>query len=140
SSDVCSSDLFLHDRVQQAAYEGIPQGERKAVHLKIGRLLRNSLSEQQREEHLFDIVYQLNRGRELLTDEGERDELAQLNLAAAKKARASAAFDVHREYAEIALALGGTTAWAEKQRFMHELHMELTASAFARADYAEMER
>jgi predicted ATPase len=35
---------FQHDRVQQAAYEGIAKDETDAVHLEIGRLLLRSLS------------------------------------------------------------------------------------------------
>ncbi|MDF3036026.1 MAG: hstK, partial [Paucimonas sp.] len=135
-----SQYVFMHDRVQQAAYEGIPEEARKAVHLKIGRLLLNSMSMAQVEEHVFDIVHQLNLGRDLLQAEHDRDELARLNLQAAKKARVSAAFDVHREYADLALALGSVPVWADKRQFMHELYMELIASAFARADYAEMEK
>ncbi|HYD79765.1 MAG TPA: AAA family ATPase [Paucimonas sp.] len=131
---------FLHDRVQQAAYDDIPQSEKKAVHLKIGRLLVDSLSAEEQEERLFDIVHQLNEGRGLLDDEGECDRLARLNLRAAKKARASAAFDMHRECVEIAREFGAVKPWSLKQAFMHELYMEMVSAAFARADYAEMER
>jgi predicted ATPase/signal transduction histidine kinase len=132
--------LFLHDRVQQAAYDDIPRGEKKAVHLKIGRLLLDSLSAEEREERIFDIVHQLNAGRDLLANENERDLLARLNLRAAKKARASAAFDMHRECVEIAREFGAVHPWASKPDFMHELYMEMVSAAFARADYAEMER
>ena len=131
---------FLHDRVQQAAYDDIPQSEKKAVHLKIGRLLLDSLSIEEQEERLFDIVHQLNEGRDLLTSEDERDRLARLNLQAAKKARASAAFDMHRECVEIAHDFGAVNPWSRKPSFMHELHMEMVSAAFARADYIEMER
>lgn len=132
--------VFLHDRVQQAAYEGIPRQEKKAVHLKIGQLLLHSVSPEQRDERIFDIVHQLNEGRVLLDGEQSRDELARLNLRAAKKARMSAAFDVHREFVDIARELGRVSDWSAKQRFMHELYMELVRGAFARAEYAEMER
>ena len=131
---------FSHDRVQQAAYEGIPEDEKNQVHNKIGRLLLISMSVEERDERVFDIVHQLNQGRALLNDAGERDELARLNLFAAKKARQSAAFDVHRTCIEIARDFGDIGLWPLKHEFMHELYMELINAAFARADYAEMER
>jgi histidine kinase len=132
--------LFLHDRIQQAAYDDIPQNEKKAVHLRTGRLLLDSLSGEEQEERIFDIVHQLNEGRDLLMSEEERDRLARLNLRAAKKARASAAFDMHRECVEIAREFGAVSQWSLKPEFMHELYMEMVSAAFARADYAEMER
>ena len=131
---------FLHDRVQQAAYEGIPEEEKKAVHLKIGRLLLHSMPTAEREDRIFDIVHQMNEGRTLITEAQDRDDLAKLNLSAAQKARKSAAFEVHREFIGIALEFGGTPVWDSKHAFMIELHMELINAAFARADYLEMER
>lgn len=131
---------FQHDRVQQAAYEGIPRNETDAVHLQIARLLLNSLTSAEKEEHIFNIVDHLNQGRALITQQAEKDELAQLNLLAAKKARKSAAFDVHCECIEIAHEFGNTEDWSEKPDFMHELYMELINMSFARADYREMER
>ena len=131
---------FSHDRVQQAAYEGIPEREKEQVHNRIGRLLLMSMDAEEREERIFDIVHQLNEGRALLSDASERDELARLNLCAAKKARQSAAFDVHRACIEIARDFGDAALWPLKQEFIHELYMELINAAFARADYNEMER
>ncbi len=131
---------FLHDRVQQAAYEEIPADQKKAVHLKIGRLLLNSMPAEEREDRLFDIVHQMNEGRSLISDPADREALARLNLQAAQKARKSAAFDLHRECSEIALEFGGDGEWKNKQSFMHELYMELINAAFVRADYGELER
>ena len=53
---------FLHDRIQQAAYALIPEDERDAVHLRIGRLLLASAPPRSVEERVFDMVNQLNRG------------------------------------------------------------------------------
>ncbi|HEX2604508.1 MAG TPA: AAA family ATPase [Oxalicibacterium sp.] len=131
---------FQHDKVQQAAYEGIPKEETDAVHLRIGRLLLQRLNEAEREEQIFDIVDHMNRGRNFLTSVEEANELAELNLFAAKKARQSAAFDVHRDCIHIADTFGSVDVWSDKQAFMHELYMELINAAFARADYREMER
>lgn len=135
-----TSYQFQHDRVQQAAYEGVPKHETDAVHLEIGRLLLNSLSSAEQEEQIFNIVDHLNQGRNLLGQQLEKDELANLNLLAAKKARKSAAFDVHCDCIEIADEFGSDDDWSKKPDFMHELYMELINVSFARADYREMER
>jgi len=47
---------FLHDRVQQAAYALIDDTQKKAVHVKIGRLLLSNVSKETIEENLFNIA------------------------------------------------------------------------------------
>ena len=41
---------------------------------------------------IFDIVNQLDRGASLITSREERDQIAELNLIAGKRAKASAAY------------------------------------------------
>ncbi|MBP0012965.1 MAG: AAA family ATPase [Roseofilum sp. SBFL] len=89
---------FLHDRVQQAAYTLIAELDKKTTHLKIGQLLLTNTPDSQREEKLFDIVNQLNYGVELICQSRERQELAELNLKAAQKAKASTAYAAAVEY------------------------------------------
>jgi len=71
---------FIHDRVQEAAYAAIPEALRADAHLRIGRLLAAQTPPEKREESIFEIVNQLNRGAALITQQEERDQLAEFNL------------------------------------------------------------
>ena len=57
---------FLHDRVQEAAYALIPESERAAAHLRIGRSLASRIAPEAIEEIIFDVVNHLNRGAEMI--------------------------------------------------------------------------
>jgi PAS domain S-box-containing protein len=83
---------FLHDRVQETAYSLIPQELRAEAHLRIGRLLAANTPLEKREEVIFEIVNQLNRGAVLIASSDEREYLAELNLIAGKRAKASTAY------------------------------------------------
>jgi PAS domain S-box-containing protein len=95
---------FAHDRVQEAAYALIPEAFRPEAHLRIGRLLLIHTPPQKREEAIFEIVNQLNRGAALITAQDERQDLAECNLIAAKRARNSTAYAAALHY----VAAGGT--------------------------------
>ncbi len=94
---------FLHDRVQEAAYSLIPQSERQAAHLRIGRLLLSQTAPEDITAKVFEIVNQLNRGAELITSPQERHTVAELNLIAGKRARQSTAYAAALTY----LSMGG---------------------------------
>ena len=74
---------FLHDRVQEAAYSLIPQELRAEAHLHIGLLLAAHTAPAKREEAIFEIVNQLNRGSHLITSVEERERVADLNRSLA---------------------------------------------------------
>ncbi|WP_437757688.1 AAA family ATPase [Sorangium sp. So ce1389] len=81
---------FAHDRVQQAAYELVPEERRRQLHLDIGRFLEAS-SGDRAEGALFDAADHLNLGSALL-DAEQLADLARLNHRAGLKARRSAAY------------------------------------------------
>ena len=96
---------FLHDRVQEAAYSLIPGNLRAAAHLRIGRLLVAQTPPEKREEAIFEIVNQLNRGVALITARDEREQLAELNLIAGERAKASTAYASALTYLVVGAAL-----------------------------------
>jgi len=102
---------FLHDRVQQAAYELIQEERKKEVHLKVGQLLLENTPEAEREEKSFEIVNQLNLGVELLTEQNARYELAGLNLLAGQKAKAATAYELSVRYLDKGLELLPKNSW-----------------------------
>ncbi|HIK10642.1 MAG TPA: AAA family ATPase [Oscillatoriaceae cyanobacterium M33_DOE_052] len=121
---------FLHDRIQQAAYSLIPDGEKTTTHYQIGQLLLGQLSPDHQDDRLFAVVHQLNYGIELITDQIEKDTIAQLNLTAARKARAATAYQAALEYAEIGITLLGAASWQRQYHTtlsLHELAAELAA-------------
>jgi PAS domain S-box-containing protein len=109
---------FIHDRVQEAAYSLIPEASRAEAHLRIGRLLVARTSPQEREEKIFDIVNHLNHGVALIASQEERDQLAELNLIAGKRAKASTAYVSALKYLIEGAALLGDDRW--------ETHRDLT--------------
>jgi PAS domain S-box-containing protein len=96
---------FIHDRIQEAAYLLVPESVRPEAHLRIGRLLAANTPPEQRQEAIYEIVNQLNRGAPLITSDQEREQLAELNLIAAKRAKAATAYGSALNYLTIGDAL-----------------------------------
>jgi PAS domain S-box-containing protein len=115
---------FVHDRVQEAAYALIPERKQMAVHLRLGRLLAAHTPDERREEAIFDIVNQLNRGAALIVSQEEREQLAELNLLAGKRAKASVAYASALRYLAAGAALLPEDAWESRHNltFAFELH------------------
>jgi len=114
---------FLHDRVQEAAYSLIPEEFRAEAHLRIGRLLVAHTPPEKREATIFEIVNQLYRGAALITSRDEREQLAELNLIAGKRAKASTAYSSALNYL-IAGAAMLDDSWQRRHdlAFQLELH------------------
>jgi PAS domain S-box-containing protein len=112
---------FVHDRIHEAAYSLIPKAERAEAHLRIGRLLAAHTPAQEREEAIFEIVGQLNRGAALLTDPAEREQLAGFNLMAGQRAKASTAYASAHNYLTTGAQLLNDDCWDR----LHDLSFAL---------------
>ncbi|MEG3846876.1 AAA family ATPase [Microcoleus sp. herbarium19] len=131
---------FLHDRVQQAAYSSMADGEKQATNLKIGRLLQENFTEVEAEEKLFDIVGHLNRGIDSISQPSERKLLAKLNLKAGGKARLSTAYAAASVYLQTGLGLLTENCWKTDYELTLNLYVAAAESAYLNGDFEGMEQ
>jgi predicted ATPase/signal transduction histidine kinase/GAF domain-containing protein len=129
---------FLHDRVQQAAYSLIPDSQKEVVHLNIGRLLLARTPRSDRELPQFQIVNQLNRGISLISDSGEREELAYLNWRAGEKARSATAYEAAMNYLDTGLQLLSAQSWQNQYALSLGLHQLTVEVAYLAHNYDRM--
>jgi len=121
---------FVHDRIQEAAYSLIPEQLRAEAHLRIGRLLTADTPPEKREETIFEIVNQLNRGVALITSQEERDQTAELNLVAGRRAKASTAYASALKYITAGAALLADDSWERRRELMFALEFERSECEF----------
>jgi len=131
---------FVHDRVQEAVYSLIPEALRAEVHLRIGRLLAAQTPPERREEAIFDIVNQLNRGAALITSQDEREQLAELNLIAGKRAKASTAYASALTYLNAGAALLAEDCWQRRHELIFALELHRAECEFLTGALAEAEQ
>jgi PAS domain S-box-containing protein len=118
-----STYTFLHDRIQEAAYTLIAEGARAMAHLRIGRLLAARTTPEAVEENIFGIVNQFDRSAALITTQEERERVAELNLTAGKRAKASSAYAAALQYFTTGRALLADNDWGRCYRLAFNLEL-----------------
>jgi PAS domain S-box-containing protein len=131
---------FTHDRVQEAAYSFIPEQMRAEAHLLIGRLLVAHTPAEKREETVFEIVNQLNRGAALITSSDEREQLAELNLIAGGRAKATTAYASALTYFTTGAALLPEDSWERRHELTFALELHRAECEFLTGALAEAEQ
>jgi predicted ATPase/signal transduction histidine kinase len=101
---------FMHDRVQQAAYELTDAHEHARLHAQTGRLLLEHYRGEELEERLFDVTMHLNLGIGQLDADLRRHARA-LNHRAARRARDSSAYDTAAACLRAAIDLLDEDCW-----------------------------
>ncbi|MGB3535613.1 MAG: AAA family ATPase [Microcoleaceae cyanobacterium] len=130
---------FLHDRVQQAAYELIPEADKQITHYQIGHLLLAQTPPENRGDNIFELVGQLNYGINLISTQKQRNELAELNLIAVQKAKNSAAYQVAQKYCEMGISLLPQSTWKTDYKLMYTLHREAAETSYLCGDFQQAE-
>ncbi|WP_198651629.1 ATP-binding sensor histidine kinase [Dyella sp. C11] len=130
---------FLHDRVQEGAYSLIPEDQRAAAHLRIGMLLAEHIPPNEREEAIFEIVNQLNRGAHLLSSSEDRAYVADLNLIAGRRAKVSTAYASALKYLREGRSLLQDDAWEKNYSTIFQLEYLMADCELLTANMAAAE-
>ena len=131
---------FQHDRVQQAAYSLIADTQKKSTHLKIGRLLLASTLKEELETNIFDIVNHLNEGLELVSDDSEKIQFAELNLMAGQHAKTSNAYTSASEYLDMGLRLLPKNSWNSEYDLILNFYVEQVETQYLNVNFERAER
>ena len=127
---------FLHDRVQQAAYQLIPENEKQIAHYHIGQRL---FAIEEQETYLLDIVNHLNQAIALVVNPDERQQLMQLNLQAGQKAKNSLAYEAANNYYDIARLLLADRSWQRDYENHLAVYSGAVETAFLCGNFPRME-
>jgi histidine kinase len=125
---------FLHDTVRQLAYSLLTEEQKKNIHVRIGRHILKSAGQDDIGDKLLTVLDHLNRGLDLISSPDERLRLAEYNLAAGRKAKASAAYDLAINCLEAGIKLLPEDAWNSCYRMCYDLHLELAQCKYLVGD------
>jgi predicted ATPase len=127
---------FLHDRIQEAAYLLIPEEERGAVHLRIGRFLLSWTLPSELEKKIFEIADQFNRSTKLITSLEERERVAELNLIAGKRAMRAVAYLSALRYLTAGTVMLAEDRWQRQYELAFALELQQAECEFLTGNLA----
>ena len=130
---------FLHDRVQEAAYRLLSGENRVNEHLRIGRLMMTLMSAEERKEAVFEIVNQFNQAIDLVVLRDEKLQLAELNLIAGDRAKASTAISSALAYYASGSALIAAEEWPRVPDLAFALELKRAECEFLTGDLVAAE-
>lgn len=125
---------FIHDRVRQAANLLVPESQKKEIHLKIGQFMQNQGSDIDRGEKIFEIVNHLNLGSDLIESRRDKDALIEMNLHAARKAKAADAYGPALNYLKVGINMLDKDSWKHNYDLTLSLHVEAAEIAYLNSD------
>lgn len=126
---------FLHDKVQQAAYLLMDEEKRKATHYKIGLILLKKYKPEELEENIFEIMSQLNHAQNLITEQRERIQYAEMNLIAAEKAMRTVAWGTAIEFLKVGLAFLPENKWETHYTTTFKMYLNLAEARYLLYDF-----
>lgn len=124
---------FSHDRVAEAAREGLSAEAERETHLRLGRRLVTL-----GDDRLFEAARHVGIGGLGVADEDERIRFVEVLRRAARRARAQASFPLALTYCRNALELLGERRWETHRQLTRELHLDAVDAALMVGDVSTM--
>ena len=135
-----AENRFVHDRVQQAAYQTLDPRQAMSIHLGIGRIMLRHVDLSSDHQMLFYVASQFVLALSLITDEDEKLEVASLLYDAARKAKDSGAASTASEYADAAISLLPQESWQTQYELSLGLYSQACEVARLADDGEKLER
>lgn len=131
---------FSHDYLQQVSYDSMDLEVKKQAHLSIGNELLQAMRSKGSKRQIFELVNHLNLGRDLISNQTDLNELADLNLQAGLRAKDAAAYTTAFNYFQAGIRLLGDDCWQSEYGLSLNLYVEAATIANLKGDFGEMTR
>ncbi|MCP4217536.1 MAG: AAA family ATPase, partial [bacterium] len=137
---------FAHGKIEEAAYNMVPDALKKELHLKIGLYVYDLSCEpdsgEDLMENIFYIACKMNRGMDAVRKKELRVKVAELNLAAGKKAQTYAAFQAAGHYFETGLKMARSlkSCWKNHYYLMLQLTVNMAECQYLNGHIVDAEK
>ncbi|MGD8191387.1 AAA family ATPase [Brevibacillus ginsengisoli] len=131
---------FVHDRIQQAAYSLLSDDELKQVHLTLGKIMQQQFDSTAYDEHLFEMCDHLYFAEELIEDESERNQVAELHHLAGQRAELSTAYEAALKYLRRGTELLPEDVWNRHYELAIKLYTLRAEAEYLCNHFGEAER
>ncbi|TYK64745.1 diguanylate cyclase [Colwellia echini] len=121
---------FLHDKVQQAAYQLTPEQGREQLLLHIGKHWLANITEDELETNLFTLLRVLNGAINIVEDTNDIKQIITLNLRAGLKSKDAATYKDAASYLRIAQQHLSINAWHDDPQLTLAVYKALIETEF----------
>ncbi|KAK1746792.1 putative AAA ATPase [Skeletonema marinoi] len=129
---------FVHDKVREAAYNLIPDSDKKKFHYHLGKVMYSFCDGKDAGDTIFLIASQINHGKEwILRDDELRIGIAELNMKAGKKALDGCDHETAYSYLCAALSLLPKDHWENHYDLSLRLGFLIASAAKSTCHYDE---
>ena len=121
---------FAHDRIHQTIYSLLTETDKQLYHLKIAKALSENTTEEDINEHIFEIVSHWNLADDCIGDQETKYYVADLNQLAGRKAKVSAAYQQAYLYFDKGVQLLAHDSWENNYDFTLNIYNDAAEVAF----------